>query len=224
MSLSFWALALTFAAYGLAVALQRRCPLALFQPILVGAALVGAVLVFGNVPQEAYNAAVEPLSRLLLPATVCLAIPVYKRLPLLRAYLLPVVGGIVAGTVTALGSAALTVRLFGLEEAMLATLLPKSVTSAFGMALAAEYGGFPSVATAVIILTGIFGNITCVGVCRALGITHPVAVGVSAGVAGHAIATAKALDLGETQGAMAGVAMVLTGLLTTALMPLFMLL
>lgn len=223
MNLSFWALALTFAAYGLAVALQRRYPLGLLQPILVAAVLVGAVLLLGRIPLEDYSRAVEPLSRLLLPATVCLAIPVYKRLPLLRAHLLPVAAGIVAGTVTALGSVALVVRLFGLDRVMLATLLPKSVTSAFGMAIAAEYGGLPALATAVIILTGIVGNITCVWVCKALRVTHPLAVGVSAGVAGHAIATAKAIELGETQGAMAGVAMVLAGLLTTALMPLFML-
>ena len=223
MSLSFWALTATLAAYLLAAALQRRFSLAVFQPILVAGLLVMALLVVGRIPHEAYSQAVEPLSRLLLPATVCLAIPVYKQLPLLRAHLLPSLAGIAAGTVTALSSVALVAGLFGLDRMMLATLLPKSVTSAFGMGLAAEYGGIPSLATAVIILSGIVGNMTCVGVCKALGITQPVAVGVCAGTAGHAIATTKALALGETQGAMAGVAMVLTGLLTTALMPLFLL-
>lgn len=223
MSLSFWALTATLAAYLLAAALQRRFSLAVFQPILVAGLLVMALLALGRIPHEAYSQAVEPLSRLLLPATVCLAIPVYKQLPLLRAHLLPSLAGIAAGTVTALSSVALVAGLFGLDRMMLATLLPKSVTSAFGMGLAAEYGGIPSLATAVIILSGIVGNMTCVGVCKALGITQPVAVGVCAGTAGHAIATTKALALGETQGAMAGVAMVLTGLLTTALMPLFLL-
>lgn len=224
MKLSFWGLAITLAAYVLAALLHKRFPLAILQPILVAALLLLGFLAAFKVPREAYSLAVEPLTQLLLPATVCLAIPVYKQRQLLRRYLLPVLVGIGAGVLTAMGSVVLVVRLFGLDKVWLATLLPKSITSAFGMGLAAEYGGIPAMATLVIILTGIVGSVICGAVCKVFGITHPVAVGLGIGSAAHAVGTAKALAMGETQGAMSSLAMVLTGLMTTALMPLFLML
>jgi len=223
MSLSFWGLALTCLAYALASLLYRRFSLAVFQPILIASVLVMGFLTAANIPHEEYSQAVQPLTKLLLPATVCLAIPVYKRLQLLRPYLLPVLAGIMAGTLISMSCVALAAKAFGLDSDLFVSFLPKSVTTAFGMELAAEHGGIPALAAAVIILTGIVGNMTCVAVCKVFAVTHPVAVGVCVGVSSHAIGTAKALSLGETEGAMASLAMVLTGLLTTALMPLFLL-
>lgn len=220
MNLTFWGLALTICLFAGVSSLGRRLKTAFLQPILISALGVMLVLTLFHIPAADYAQSVQPLSCLLLPATVCLAIPLYRRREMLRSYLAALLAGTLAGAATAVGCVLLVSWLFGLDHAMLATLLPKSITSAFGMELAAEYGGIPALATAVIILTGIVGNVACVPFCRALRIRHPVAVGLCVGASAHAIGTSKALELGETQGAIAGLAMVLTGLITVVLFPL----
>lgn len=222
MNLTFWGLALTICLFAGASALSRRLKSAFLQPILICALGIMLVLTLFHIPASDYAQSVQPLSCLLLPATVCLAIPLYRQRKMLRSYLAALLAGTLAGVATAVGSVLLVAWLFGLDHAMLATLLPKSITSAFGMELAAEYGGNPALATAVIILTGIVGNIACVPFCRALKIKDPVAVGLCVGTSAHAIGTSKALELGQTEGAMAGLAMVLTGLMTTLLFPFCM--
>lgn len=222
MNMLFWALALTFAAYSLSVWLRKRLDTPLLPPILVSSLLVMGILLLFRIPVNEYSSSIEPLSRLMLPCTVCLAVPLYRQISLLQKHLAAILVGILTGVLTAFASVVLTVRLFGLDTIMLATMLPKSITTAFGMDLAAEYGGIPSLAAALIILTGIFGNLVAGPVCKIFGVRSPVAIGLGIGASAHALGSAKALELGQTEGGMAGLAMVLSGLFTIGLMPLCM--
>ena len=119
-----------------------------------------------------------------------------------------------AGVLTSLVSIWLLSLIFGLSHAEFVTLLPKSVTTAIGLGISEELGGYPSITAAVIILTGIMGNVSGDLVCRIFRITHPVAKGLALGTASHAIGTARALEWGEVEGAMSGLAIAVSGLLT----------
>lgn len=174
-----------------------------------------------KIPYYEYKASASPLSYLLLPATVSLAIPLYEKWELLKSNLIAILVGILAGVLTSLGSITTLALLLKLDAVQAVTLLPKSVTTAIGMDIANTLGGIPSLAGAVIILTGITGNLTAQWLCRVLNITDPLARGIGIGTASHAIGTAKALELGEVEGAMSSLAVALAGVITALLAPVF---
>ena len=159
------------------------------------------------------------ISYLLTPATVCLAIPLYKQLSLLKKHWKAVTAGLVVGVVSSAAGVTALALIFNLDHAQFVTLLPKSVTSAIGLGIAEELGGMPSLAVAVIVLTGVMGNVIARGLCRILRITEPVAQGLGIGAASHAVGTAKALEMGEVQGAMSSLAVAVAGILTVAAAP-----
>ena len=159
------------------------------------------------------------LTYLLFPATVSLAIPLYEQWALLRKNLLAILAGIASGVVTSLGSILLLAWLFQLDAVSAVSLLPKSVTTAIGVDISAELGGIAALTTAVIVLTGIIGNLTAVGLCKVLRITNPIAKGIAIGASSHAIGTSKALEIGEIEGAMSSLSIAVAGILTAMLCP-----
>ncbi len=160
------------------------------------------------------------MSWLLLPATVSLAVPLYEQWEALRDNAAAILSGIAAGVAVSLGAILLLAWAFHLDRAAAASLLPKSVTTAIGADVSGELGGVPALATAVIILTGIFGNLAAQAVCRLFRITDPVAKGVGIGSAAHAIGTARALEMGPVEGAMSSLSIAVAGILTALLCPL----
>ena len=218
-SFMFFGTALTIGAYAFAAWLQKKLKWGFLNPILLSSLLIiGALLLLG-VDYEGYMEGAHYISYLLTPATVCLAIPLYKQLSLLKKHWKAVAVGLIAGVASsAVGVTALAFA-FGLDHVQYATLLPKSVTSAIGLGIAEELGGIPSLAVAVIVLTGVMGNVVARGLCRILRITEPVAQGIGIGAASHAIGTAKALEMGEVQGAMGSLAIAVAGLLTVVAAP-----
>ena len=159
------------------------------------------------------------MNYLLLPATVALAIPLYEKLDLLKANAAAIIAGISVGTLVSLGSAlALALHL---TQEQYATLLPKSVTTAISMDVAAELGGIAALTGAIVILTGIVGNLLAETVCKAFHITDPIAKGVGIGTSAHAVGTSKALQMGEVEGAMSGLSIAVAGVLTAVLCPVF---
>lgn len=220
-SSAFFGVLISLGLYWLGAALKKRLRLAIVNPLLIaiGGTIV-CLLLFG-VDYADYSAAASPLSFLLTPATVCLAVPLYRQLPLMRRHWKAVLGGIVIGVVVSLFSIFLLALAFGLNNSQYATLLPKSVTTAIGMGVSAELGGMETITVAVIVLTGIAGNVLAEPVCRLLRITDPVAQGVAIGASAHAIGTARALEMGQVTGAMSGLAIAVAGLITVALAPLF---
>lgn len=214
-----WGVLLTIGAFGLGTLINRRTGRPWCNPLLLGSIFIIVLLSALGVSYANYRASAAPVSYLLLPATVSLAIPLYEKLELLKKNAVAILAGILAGVLTSLGSIMAMAWVLDMEQVQAATLLPKSVTTAIGMDVAATLGGMASLAGAVIILTGIVGNLTAEWLCRALKITQPLAKGIAIGTSAHAIGTAKALELGEIEGAMSGLAIAVAGILTAVLAP-----
>lgn len=216
-----WGVVLTLLAFGLGTWIKNRTGKAVLNPLLLGAIFIMVFLQVAKIPYEAYKESALPVSYILLPATVSLAIPLYEQWELLKKNTLAILGGILAGVITSLGSIWAMSAILNLTYTQYVTLLPKSVTTAIGMDVAAELGGMGALTGAVIILTGIVGNLTAQGVCKLFRIRLPMAKGVAIGTAAHAVGTAKALEMGEVEGAMSGLAIAVAGLLTALLSPVF---
>ncbi len=210
----FFGVLLSLGAYFLGVFLRRKTKLSFVNPLLIAIILTICVLLFAGIDYETYNAGAKYLSYLLTPATVSLAVPLYEQVERLRKNALALFLGIASGVLTSLTSVLALSVLCKLDHANYVTLLPKSITTAIGMGVSEELGGYVAVTVSVIILTGVLGNLIAELVCRIFRITDPVARGIAIGSASHAIGTAKAMELGEVEGAMSSLSIVLSGLLT----------
>lgn len=216
-----WGCVLTIAAFAVGTFIHKKTKQAWCNPLLIGSILVICILAALDIPYAQYKASAQPVSFLLLPATVSLAVPLYESWEVLRKNWAAILAGIAAGTLTSMGSITLMALCLNMSRAQYATLLPKSVTTAIGMDVAAVLGGMAPLASGVIILTGIVGNLMAVWVCRVCKITSPMARGVGIGTASHAIGTAKALEMGKTEGAMSSLSIAVAGVLTALIAPLF---
>lgn len=205
---------LSIIAYWIGVKIQKKTGLVVCNSLLIAGLLIVAVLKLTGISYEDYNQGGSIITLFLAPATACLAVTIYSKIDLLKKYWLPVAAGCLAGTLVSMGSILLMCRLFGLDHEMSMSLLPKSVTTPIATAVAGGHGGIVSIAVAAVIFTGILGNLTAPLLIRLFRVKEPLAVGLGLGACSHAIGTAKALELGETQGAMSGLAMGLCGLLT----------
>lgn len=210
----FFGFVISILGYELGRAVQRKWRCAVLNPLLISIIFVIAVLKILHIDYNTYNVSAKYLNYLLTPATVCLAIPLYQQIQLLKKNAAAVLGGIAAGVLTSLGSVLILSLAFGFSREQYVTLLPKSITTAIGMGVSEELGGIVTITVAVIIITGIVGNILAEGICKWFKITEPVAKGVAIGTASHAIGTVKAMEMGEIEGAMSSLAIAVAGLLT----------
>ena len=201
-------------AYEIGLAAQRKWKLAVLNPLLISIILVIAFLVVFHVDYESYNMSAKYLSYLLTPATVCLAVPLYEQIHLLKKNLKAVAAGIFSGTLAGLCSILLMAKLFGFDHQEYVTMLPKSITTAIGMGVSEELGGIVTITVAVIIITGVLGNMIAEVVYKIAKIEEPIARGLGLGTSAHAIGTAKAMELGPVEGAMSSLAIAVAGLLT----------
>ncbi|MCI9636764.1 MAG: LrgB family protein [Hungatella sp.] len=216
----YFGFVITLGAYLLGLQVKRKTKLAIMNPLLVAVTLIILFLVVFRIDYEVYQKGSQYVSYLLTPATVCLAIPLYRQLRLLKDHLAAVAGGIASGVLTSILSIYAMSRLFGLSHEYYVTLLPKSITTAIGMGVSQEAGGIVVLTVVSIILTGILGNVIGEAVFRLFSISDPIAKGLALGTSAHAIGTAKALELGEIEGAMSSLAIAVAGLLTVAAVPL----
>ena len=215
---SFFCAALTLVAFAFASACQKKWKLAILNPIVVSAAVIILLLHVLDIPNEVYQAGCSAMTFLLTPATICLAISFYDQFNALKAHLPAVAAGVLVGTVASLGSIWMMARIFGLDQALTASLLPKSVTTAIGMALSQEIGGIGAITTAAIIITGILGNIAGPAMCKLFRLEDEISRGVAFGTAAHVIGTAKAAELGKMTGAVSSLSLTLAGLITCLIM------
>lgn len=216
----YFGFVISILAYLFGVWLKRKLGWAILNPLLVSVVLViGCLLVFG-IDYDTYNGSAKYISYLLTPSTVCLAIPLYKQLELLKKNLLAVGIAILSGVIASAASILALCLMFRLEHLHYVTMLPKSITTAIGMGVSEEAGGMVTITVVCIIITGIFGNIIAEHLFRAAGIRHPIAKGLALGTSAHAIGTAKALELGDVEGAMSSLAIAVAGLLTVVMVPL----
>ena len=186
----------------------------LFNPLLTAVLLVIGFLKVTGMDYKDYNEGASYINYLLTPSTICLAVPLYEQIKLLKKNYKAIFLGILSGVVTGLFAVYILCLAFGFDHASYVTLLPKSITTAIGMGLSEELGGYVTLTVAMIIITGIFGNVIAVSAGRLFRITDPIAKGVGIGSAAHALGTAKALEIGEVEGAMSSLSIVVAGLLT----------
>lgn len=220
MQFSLFPLVLTLGCYQIGLWCQKKWKSPLLNPILIGMVLVIGVLLLTGVPNEHYQAGTAHMTWLLTPATVCLALPLYENLKVLKKSLPAILIGIVAGTLTSLAFVFVLCRVFSLDRALTVSMLPKSVTSAFGMVLSEQNGGYGALSAASIIITGVLGCLVGSVLCKLFKIKDPVAQGVAFGTASHVGGTTRALELGSLQGAVSSLALAIAGLLTAVLFPL----
>lgn len=216
----FFGIALTVGAYWVGVRVQKRTGLVICNNMIISVVLIIAVLVLFDIPYEAYYQGGSLINLFLGPATTCLAATVYAKRELLRRYWLPVLVGCLTGVVVSVGSVLAMCRLFGLDAVMTASLLPKSVTTPIATAVSEAHGGISAITVAAVIFTGILGNLAAPFLGRLFRVRDPLAEGLGIGACSHAMGTAKALELGDTQGAMSGLAIGVCGIFT-ALAALF---
>ena len=205
---------ISLAAYGIGSLVRKKWNSPLANPLLIAIILVILFLNLSGVEYETYNVSAKYPTYLLAPATVSLAIPMYERMQLLKENYAAILTGILSGVLASLVCVLAMALVFHLSQAEYVTLLPKSVTTAIGMDIAKELGGHSEIAAAVIIITGVLGNMAAEPICRIFAIRHPVAKGIALGTSAHAIGTAKAMEMGETEGAMSSLAIVVAGVCT----------
>ena len=205
---------ITLGAYFLGVSIKRKWKLAIFNPLLLAIVFTMIFLLIVRMPYDVYNEGAKYISYLLTPATVSLAIPLYEQFEALRKNVRAIVVGIVTGVLTSMASVLALAVIFRFDHKEYVTFLPKSITTAIGMGVSEELGGYVAITVAVIIVTGIIGNMIAEMVCKLFHITEPVAKGIAIGSASHAVGTTKAMEMGEIEGAMSSLSIVLSGLLT----------
>ena len=219
-SLSLLALVLTIGAYQIGLWFRKKWNSPICNPILIATILVSGVVLLTGLDVDTYQSGMGSISWLLTPATVCLALPLYEQLKTLKKSLPAILAGIAAGTVTSLVVVFLLCRLLGLDSAMTASLLPKSITTAMGIVLSEQAGGIPALTTAAIIITGILGSLVGTALCKLLKLTDPIAQGVAFGTASHVVGTSRATELGALQGAVSSLSLAVAGILTAIIFPL----
>ena len=219
MSSATVGIVISLLAYEIGLAAQRKWKLAVLNPLLISIAIV--FLVVFHVDYESYNMSAKYLSYLLTPATVSLAIPLYLQLDLLKKNIGAIFGGVISGVIASLGTVFVMSIVFGLSHKEYVTMLPKSITTAIGMGVSEELGGYVTITVAVIVVTGVLGNIFGELICKIFKITEPISKGLALGASSHAIGTAKAIEMGEIEGAMSSLAIAVTGILTVVLASVF---
>lgn len=210
----FFGVFVSLTAYFIGALLKKKFRLGIFNPLLISIIVTIAVLLIFKVDYKTYNEGAKYISYLLTPATVCLAVPLYEQFEQLKKNWKAVFSGIISGMLTSLCCILLFAVVFDFDHQTYVTFLPKSITTAIGMGVSDELGGYVSVTVAVIIITGVLGNILADFVYKLFRIKDPIAKGVGLGSASHAIGTAKAMELGKVEGAMSSLSIVISGILT----------
>ena len=208
---------LSIAAYGIGYWIQKKLRTPAANPLLIAIILVILFLKLTGTPLEAYNAGGDFIAMFLAPATACLAISIYRQLPVLKKNLIPVLAGSTVGAGVSMGSVYLLCRLFRLDEKMTASLLPKSVTTPIAMGVSEQLGGIVPITVAAVVFTGILGAIFAPLMIKIFRVRSPIAAGLAIGACSHAVGTSKGVELGEVEGAMSGIAIGTVSLVTVIL-------
>ncbi len=222
-NISLFPLVLTFCTYQIGVWCQKKTKSPLCNPLLIATVLSIAAVLLMKFDLNVYQSSSAWITWLLTPATVSLAVPLYNQLKAFKKDLGAILIGIAAGTVASLGFIGIVCLLWGLDRSMTVSLLPKSITTAIGLVLSEQSGGIPALTSAVIVITGILGNLFGSFLCKILHITDPIAQGVGFGTASHVVGTSRATELDPLAGAVSSLSLVVAGILTSVLFPLILL-
>ncbi|BBF43810.1 LrgA-associated membrane protein LrgB [Lachnospiraceae bacterium KM106-2] len=210
-------IALSLAVYALCKWISQKTKIAFLNPLLLSIALIIILLQTCAIPLESYQQGGSIINMFLAPATTVLAYSIYKQITLLKKYFIPIAAGCLVGSLTSMISAYFLCELFGLNDQLTNSLLPKSVTTPIAMEVSEQLGGIPSVTVAVVIITGILGSVLCPILIKLFHLSDSIANGVAIGTCSHAVGTSKAIQIGEIEGAMSGIAIGVSGIITVIL-------
>jgi len=200
--------------------IYKRTGSPLMNPLVLSMLMIIALLLGLHISFEDYNRGGQFISFFLGPATVILAVPLYRKITLLRENVVPIIAGISVGSLAGIVSIIVMCRIFNLDELVSISMIPKSVTTPIGIEISSQLGGMPSITVAAIVFTGIAGVLLGPMICKLFRIDNEVAVGVAIGTSSHALGTTKAVEIGETEGAMSGLAIGIAGLVTVFIAPI----
>lgn len=215
---------LSLLAFEIGCFIYKKTKVPFFNPLLIAITIVIGVLLYFNIPIDTYNKGGQFINSFLGPATVILAVPLYKQLSLLKKHALPILVGVFVGSTVAILSVILLSKLLGLDAVLIKSLISKSVTTPIAMEISKQMDGIVPITVASVVISGIVGAIIGPSICKILKIKNKIAIGISIGTASHAVGTTKALELGETEGAMSSLSIGIAGLMTVFLAPIIYLL
>lgn len=222
LSSTYFGIVLSLFCYWGSLKISAKVKSTLCNPLLVTAAMIIAILSILKVDYETFDKGASYLTYFLNPATVCLAVPLYRQFQVLKTNLKAILLGVFAGCVACMVVLSGLSIAFAFSPELTASVLPKSITTAIAIGLSEEIGGMPSVTVACVVFTGIFGACTASALFKLFKIEEPVAQGLACGTAAHAVGTSRALELGEVQAAMSSLAIVVTGIMTVVIVPIVM--
>ena len=214
ISSPFFGVVLCIGTYAVGLWINRKTKSPVANPLLIAIALVIAISLIFHIPLEEFNKGGDFIAFFLIPATAALALSIYRQVWLLKRNFLPIIIGSAVGSLVSMGSVYGLCRLFRLDEVLTYSLIPKSVTTPIAMDVSLQLGGEPSITVAAVVVTGITGAILAPAFIRLFRVNNPIAAGVAIGTCSHALGTAKALEIGEVEGAMSGIAIGVSGILT----------
>ena len=217
----FFGVFISVVTYEIGALIKRKWNVAIFNPLLISIALIIVFLILFDVDYDTYDFGAQYLSYFLTPATVALAVPLYEQIEPLKNNWKAIIAGIFSGALTSALCVLILSIVMGLDHTQYVTLLPKSITTAIGMGLSEELGGIVTITVAVIVVTGVIGNMFAEQICKLFHITDPVAKGIAIGSSAHAMGTAKAMEMGEIEGAMSSLSIAVSGLLTVVVSLIF---
>lgn len=211
---------LSLIAFEIGKFLFEKTKIALFNPLLISTIIVMGVLYKFKIPVSSYMIGGDFILFFLAPATISLAIPLYQKIDLLKKHFIPIIGGGIVGAFVAIISVIFLGKLLNIDYQLVVSLIPKSITTPIGMEVSSMIGGIPSITVFAISVTGISGNIFAPIVYNIIKISHPVARGIGIGISSHAVGTSKAMEMGEIEGAMSALSIIIAGIITIILAPL----
>ena len=218
---TFFGIFITLFFYGIGMAMKQKVKHPLVNPLLLAIVFTILFLRLFGIEYQTYNESAKYISYLMTPATICLAVPLYRQLDTLKKNFKAVMFGISSSVIVTMFSVLAFSRFFGLNRASYVTMLPKSITTAIGIGVVEELGGYVSIAAASIIISGILGNMFAESVCKIFRIQEPIAKGIAIGCSSHAMGTVKALEMGEVEGAMSSLSIALAGIMTVVAASVF---
>lgn len=210
----YFGVALSVVAFWIGVKLQRRFQTPICNPLIIAIVLIVVVLEIFHISYEDYNVGGEIINMFLAPATACLAVAIYTKMDILKRNWLPIFVGCVVGSATSMLSVYAMCLLFGLDESLTVSLIPKSVTTPIAVSISQGNGGAVPITVVAVIFTGILGSILSPFLIRLFRVKDSVAAGLAIGACSHAVGTSKAIEIGEVEGAMSGLAIGICGIVT----------
>ncbi len=214
MESPYFGVALSVIAFWFGEKLQRKLKTPICNPLIIAIVLIVGILLIFDIPYDTYNVGGALINMFLAPATACLAVAIYTKIDILKQYWLPILVGCTVGSAASMGSIYVMCKLFGLDQSMTVSLLPKSVTTPIAVSISEPGGGVVPITVVAVIFTGILGSICAPMLIKLFHVSDSVAAGLAIGACSHAVGTSKAIELGEIEGAMSGLAIGICGIIT----------